>query len=289
MSYQGILRRLVPCAVAFALMPAAANAQVAGQTSPSRDTPAVMPAPGPAPTPAPAPMAPTPRRAAPTFSWTGFYIGGNLDYIQTDAATTFDPLPSAAQFINLLPTTLHPDPTGVAIRIVGGANHQAGHFVIGGEGDISFANPDGFVDLTPIPQNNGTPFPGAGALHAGMSSDWIITGRGRAGVVFGRLLVYGAGGVAFGHVRYYAETDFRPAGTTDYVADYFKNKTGWTAGGGAEIRINQHFSARGEYRYTDLGSESVTVNPTPALPPFQVAYSWQTKLQSYGGGIVIHF
>lgn len=286
MRYQRILRRLVPCAAAVVLMPAAATAQTTGQPAPTRNTPAVVAAPVPESTPA---LAPTPRRAPATFSWTGFYVGGNVDYVQTDAATTFDPLPSAAQFINLMPTTLHPDPTGAAIRIQGGANQQMGHFVIGGEGDISFANPDGFVDVTPIIQNNGSPFPGTGALHAGMSTDWIITGRVRAGVVFGRVLVYGAGGIAVGSVNYYAETDFRPAGTTDYLADFVKTKTGWTAGGGAEIRINRHLSARGEYRYTDLGSESRTVDPVPALPPFQVAYTWQTKLQSYSGGLVIHF
>jgi outer membrane immunogenic protein len=36
------------------------------------------------------------------------------------------------------------------------------------------------------------------------------------------------------------------------------------------------WTAKFEYLYYDLGKENVTVNATPLLPPFQVAYSWKT-------------
>ena len=35
--------------------------------------------------------------------------------------------------------------------------------------------------------------------------------------------------------------------------------SGWTAGLGAEFAINQHWSLKGEYRYTDLGSETMNL------------------------------
>src|SRR5437763_8728097 len=46
------------------------------------------------------------------FTWTGFYLGGNAGYGWGHADTDFDPLPDAATFVNLAPTTLDPDPSG---------------------------------------------------------------------------------------------------------------------------------------------------------------------------------
>jgi outer membrane immunogenic protein len=122
-----------------------------------------------------------------------------------------------------------------------------------------------------------------------MYTDWIATARARAGIAFGRVLVFGAGGLAFGSVRYQADTDFRPLGTGNYPADITRTRTGWTVGGGAEIRANKRLGAKVEYRFLNLGRESATVNSTPTLPPLQVAYTWQTKISCYSGGIVVHF
>jgi len=51
--------------------------------------------------------------------------------------------------------------------------------------------------------------------------------------------------------------------------------TGWTAGGGAEWLLDQHWSAKIEYQFVDLGSETVriigipcpTTGPNTCLPP----------------------
>jgi outer membrane immunogenic protein len=233
---------------------------------------------------------PAPTIAAPSlFRWTGVDLGLSVDFGGTNAATLFDPLPSAAAFGSLMPTTLHPDPRGPSYRLAAGINWQMKALVIGGEGDFSWFNPDGSADLTPIIRNDGTPFPGAGALHASMYSDWIATARARAALGFGRVLVFGTGGLVFGSVRYQAETDFRPAATFDYAADIMKTKTGWTVGGGTEIRVSHRWGTKVEYRYANLGNQSATVNSTPVLPPFQVAYTWQTKISNFSGGIVVHF
>jgi outer membrane immunogenic protein len=47
------------------------------------------------------------------FNWTGFYVGGNVGYGWGNGDTSFTPLPTATTFINLAPTTLSPDPSGV--------------------------------------------------------------------------------------------------------------------------------------------------------------------------------
>jgi outer membrane immunogenic protein len=224
------------------------------------------------------------------YRWSGFYLGGHVDFGRGMADTTFDPKPDSTQFANLKPVTLSPDPNGTGFRISGGVNHRAGIFLIGGEGDWGQPNTDGEVTQSPIIQNSGNPFPGTGFIAAGQSTDWIVTGRVRAGCVFAnRVLVYGAAGLAYASVNYYAETDFRPAGTTDYLADFNKKKLGWTIGIGAEYRLNRMFGIQGEWRFMDLRDESTTVDPVPALPPFQMQYTWKTQSSTVSVGGIIHF
>ncbi len=109
-----------------------------------------------------------------------------------------------------------------------------------------------------------------------------------------RLLIYGTGGLAYGHVNYSANSDFRPGVPTQilffqYPVSLSKTKTGWTVGGGAEVGINKHWSWKAEYLYYDLRKESLTANPVPANPPFQVAYTWETKAHTFNAGINFRF
>jgi outer membrane immunogenic protein len=216
----------------------------------------------------------------PSYNWSGFYIGGNVGYGWGDADTSFNPLPSAAAFVNLAPTTLGPDPQGVVGGVQAGYNWQAGKFVVGLEADIQASDIHGTAVVTPIIQNNGTPFPGAGFLAASQRIDWFGTVRARAGFTpVDRLLLYVTGGLAYGNVSYSAQTDFRPGGTIQYPAAFSRTKVGWTAGAGAEWAFAQNWSAKVEYLYIDLGNESTIANPLPANPPFQVGYNWRTTEQ----------
>ena len=56
------------------------------------------------------------------------------------------------------------------------------------------------------------------------------------------LLLYGLGGVEFGHFVY-------PRGREAIGGNNGKWVPGYTAGAGAELRITDHWSLRGEYRY----------------------------------------
>ena len=40
-------------------------------------------------------------------------------------------------------------------------------------------------------------------------------------------------------------------------------RTGWTAGGGVEYRIDQRWSAKIEYLFVDLGTETVRITASP--------------------------
>src|SRR6267142_3680192 len=46
------------------------------------------------------------------FNWTGFYVGGHFGRGMGHANMKVDPLPSAAQFVNLSTQSLHTDPAG---------------------------------------------------------------------------------------------------------------------------------------------------------------------------------
>jgi outer membrane immunogenic protein len=194
----------------------------------------------------------------------------------------------------MTPTTLRPNPSGFLGGAQGGYNWQTGHFVIGGEADISWSRMSGTATVTPIIKNNGTPFPGAGFLTAHQDTKWFGTIRPRAGIAFDRVLLYGTGGLAYGRVNYSANSDFRPGVPTSilffqYPASLSKTKTGWTVGGGVEVGINQHWSWKAEYLYYDLGNQSITANPIPANPPFQVSYRWETKAHTFNAGINFRF
>jgi outer membrane immunogenic protein len=232
-------------------------------------------APAPATTTIAAPAPAPPSMASGSNSWTGFYLGVSIGHGWGSSDTAFNPLPSATQFVNLAPQTLHPDPSGILGGGQVGFDWQRSHFVLGAEFDFLASGMDGTKTITPITQNNGTPFPGAGFVSAHQDTDWVGMFRPRLGITpVPRLLVYGTGGVAFAHVTEFAITDFRPVGTTRYPAFFDETKTGWVVGAGAEVRIARRFSVKGEYLHYDLGKDSQTVNAIPLLPPFQVAYTF---------------
>jgi outer membrane immunogenic protein len=230
-----------------------------------------------------------------SYTWKGGYIGGHVGWGRGRANTTFTPLPNATQFIDMTPTTLRPDPSGFNGGAQGGYNWQTGRFVMGGEADISWSKMSGTATVTPIIKNNGTPFPGAGFLTAHQDTTWFGTVRGRMGITpTPRVLVYGTGGLAYGHVNYSANSDFRPGVPTpilffQYPASLSKTKAGWTAGGGVEVGISKHWSWKAEYLYYDLRKESLTANPVPVNPPFQVAYAWETRAHTFNAGINFRF
>ncbi|HMF90239.1 MAG TPA: outer membrane protein [Candidatus Angelobacter sp.] len=294
LSVKSVPRRLA--FVALALTAAAAY----GQQQPSQEKEtnsldavllaSAAPAPPKVEVTAPALPAPPPPPSS-GFNWTGFYVGVNIGWGSGSADTFVNPLPTAAQFINLKPQTLSPDPSGIMGGGQVGFNWQHGHFVLGAEFDMSASGMDGTKTVTPIIQNNGTPFPGAGFVSAHQDTDWVASLRPRLGVTLvPRLLVYGTGGVAWAHVTDFAITDFRPVGTTRYPAFIDDTKTGWIAGGGAEIGLSRRWSVRGEFLHYNVGTDSRTVNAIPLLPPFQVAYTiGDTTANTFNFGLNFRF
>ncbi|HEY0144569.1 MAG TPA: outer membrane beta-barrel protein [Methylovirgula sp.] len=202
----------------------------------------------------------------PVFSWTGVYIGGQVGYEW--GRTTFATVnPVTGVIAGGFPAI---DEQGVVGGGHVGYNYQLGGlglgfggFLVGIEGDVNGASYTGSELL------------GVTTLRERTPVDASI--RGRVGITFDRFLVYGTDGVAFGSIRESLTTPiFSGSATTGRV--------GWTVGGGLEYAIDNNWSVRAEYRYTDYGrfNESfatvrlpVTLRYHPTDNRVQVGFSYK--------------
>jgi outer membrane immunogenic protein len=157
--------------------------------------------------------APAPNYYSSAYNWIGPYVGATLGYEWGSVSNN--------------PT----HPTGVAGGAEAGFNWQHGNFVYGLEGDINLSA----ADDTFAPWQ--------------FSNPWFGTVRGRAGIAFGNVLVYGTAGVAFGGL------------TADTAANLSETHTGfgWTAGGGAEVGFTPHWSAKAEWLFLDFSDHNFSV------------------------------
>jgi outer membrane immunogenic protein len=232
---------------------------------------------------------------APVTNWSGLYVGGNLGYGWGSGNTDFSFLPSPAEF-GLNNTTLGARSSGVIGGAQLGYNWQIGSVVTGVEADIQGSGIKGSARAPAIPT--------IVLLESSLSSEhklsWFGTVRGRLGVtVTPELLLYGTGGLAYGRVDASANwfEPFEVGGLhfqQQAPASVSKTKIGWTAGAGAEWMFARNWSAKLEYLYVDLGSESaigdVTTNfPDPGVPGLKVGYTWHTRENIARVGVNYHF
>jgi outer membrane immunogenic protein len=227
---------------------------------------------------------------APVRNWSGFYIGGNLGYGWRNGNTDFSFLPTPAAF---------GDNNGsLGIRstgVIGGAqigyNWQIGPLVTGIEADVQGSDIKGSARATATFFGTAVPDPQV-VPSSETKLAWFGTVRGRLGVtVTPDLLLYGTGGLAYGRVDASANTHlFVPDGSpfAESPASVSKTKVGWTAGAGAEWMFARNWSAKLEYLYLDLGSDSAIGNVTPATG-FQVGYTWHTRENITRVGVNYHF
>ena len=179
----------------------------------------------------------------PIYSWTGFYIGGQVGYSFGDDHL-YEYLTSSGAYTNFEKKY---NVSGVFGGIYGGGNYQIGSFVLGLEGDIEGGSiKGGWRDV---------PVGGAGDTSINIQGSL----RGRLGFAVDQTLFYGTGGLAVAEVNHtYSNLVTGINETTSSV------RTGWTAGAGVEMALTPNILARVEYRYTDYGMsryDSVTSFP----------------------------
>jgi len=229
------------------------------------------------------------------FTWTGFYFGGNAGYGWGHADTDFQPLPDAVTFFSLEPRELSPDPGGFIGGGQIGYNYQWKWLVLGAETDFQGTDIEGHDSLFNFPDTTGAGNGPGAFLFAHERMQWLGTVRGRIGFApICRLLIYGTGGFAYGNVDYSANTNFDNGIT--YPVDFTETKTGWTAGGGVEYALTNHWTVKAEYLHYDLGDAHRTqheliggVPPGPPAPPFFVHYSFDTSGEIVRAGLNFKF
>ena len=200
------------------------------------------------PTKAPAPFAPPP----PPLTWAGPYAGINLGAAWNNAK--FSDLGAGGLLFGADPGANDPfwSSTKAGFTVGGqlGYNFQTGNVVYGIEGDLNWV--DGRSSIAFVPPLRGL------SLTATSDFDWMATVRGRLGLAFSQVLVYGTGGVAFAHFS--DAWGFTFLGGNAFTRD--DTRTGWTAGGGVEYMFSRHWTARIEGLYADFGSDTfAVVNP----------------------------
>jgi outer membrane immunogenic protein len=180
------------------------------------------------------PTAPPPYRApglvaVPLHSWTGYYIGAQLGYGWGPSSGTQN---ADGTFFPVVPHSI--DSRGALAGGHIGFNYQTEALVVGAEADIEASNLNGSTAIVAFDQT----------YFFNVKADTLASVRGRVGWAQDRLMLYGTGGVAWGHV------------TTPPLNALDGWRTGWTAGAGAEYALPRSWSAKIEYRYTDLGRAS---------------------------------
>jgi outer membrane immunogenic protein len=178
----------------------------------------------------------------PIFTWTGFYVGVNAG-----GAFRVNNNFNNGVFIPGLGFVANNNANNA--RFIGGGqagiNWQINQFVLGVEGD---------GQVLVGSNNNNNNFFGFG--NNGNNTRFLGTVRGRGGIAFDRLLVYGTGGVAFGTGP--TINNFNPfllgAGPFFNNATNSNNwRVGYAVGAGVEYAFLNNWSVKLEYLYTDLG------------------------------------
>jgi outer membrane immunogenic protein len=192
------------------------------------------------------PMVPPPV----VFTWTGCYIGIEGGVKSARNRTTYG--------VNTLTTPVVApgtqasadyDFTGGLIGGTVGCNYQVGNWVFGVEGDGSWTSGSASAVETANP-----------AFSVRSEERWLATYRGRVGYTFTpNWLVYVTAGGASTSIRF--SNFFAATGVPSITQT--NTLTGWTAGGGMEYAINNHWSIKGEALYIDYGRSSYF---TPTAP-----------------------
>lgn len=231
----------------------------------------------------------TPAAATPV-NWTGFYVGGDIGGLSRKGRGESDFFEQSS-----LPHTFQGQSISASSAAGGvhaGFNWQfAPSWVIGIEGDWQWTR----SQFSGCRQTFIDPFgcvvgPFTGLISVGDDIHSFGTARGRLGIAFDRMLVYGTGGVAFTDVRTSMSVDCSDLGCSSGIpgtaaAEFSQHKTGWVAGGGLEWMFMPNWAVRAEYLHADFGNLTHTLFMAPincanfALIIGTCGVSWSREMQ----------
>lgn len=131
-------------------------------------------------------------------------------------------------------------------------HYFASRLMLGVELDMSFAN---YSDLAQVLSYRAT-----GTGTANEQLEYLSSLRARAGYAVGPWTPFVTGGIAWASTRF-SRTDLT---TGNEDASPSNVRVGWTVGGGVDYRLDQRWSTRLEYLYTNLGLTGFIFAAAPA-------------------------
>lgn len=200
---------------------------------------------------APAPAVMPPAQTA-AFDWSGGYVGLQFGALDGDLDLAGENLS------NNNTTSDEIDVSGHEIGVFAGYNWVgANSLVYGIEAEINTSDVDG--------DSPGVPGPSFGFIRNGIDAEIDSTAalRGRLGYAMGRGLLYGTAGIAYARVSLDGTPGGGGAGGGAGGGPFNPSKTlmGWTIGAGYEHAINDQWTVRLDYRYSDLDGDFNFVAP----------------------------
>jgi len=191
--------------------------------------------------------APAPAYLPPPFTWTGFYIGGNIggawaqdSWSDSLFSLTWNNSSNNGRFIG----------GGQA-----GFNYQLGYFVIGLEGDFDWVGHQNNSTTVVIPTI-------ANSVQVVSNDTRISTLAGRFAFAADRWLIYGkAGGGWVGNNGFTVNN----LTTGQSLSTSSNTVSGWLLGAGVEWALTPNWTVKAEYDYLGLGSRTVTI-PGTVIP-----------------------
>jgi len=210
----------------------------------------------------------------PVFSWTGFYIGGNLggsSFTQNFKGTQATPFGSTAFSGNA-------GSNGDSGLLGGGQigfNYEfPAHVVVGIEADGDWSDVTGTAGACATFTSGGFAGLPAGCATNNTSFKDFGTVRGRLGYAlpWGPVMIYGTGGWAWANVSGNSTVNCLGIGCgaaslpfTGGTATFSNTPSGWTAGGGIEWAFLPNWTARMEYLHLEFDNVLTNYSSTTSL------------------------
>jgi outer membrane immunogenic protein len=238
--------------------------------------------------------------AAQAQNWTGFYIGANTGVGWGKTSSINQPVDRISEgFFLSTATDFAPGSFDTSVHQSGwvgglqaGFNWQVGALVFGVEADIQKSAIGGrrSRQAFALPLIWGTA--GSFDVNAESSLDWFGTVRGRLGfLITPDFLFYGTGGLSYGGIENSGAVVLAPSvqpsgilisiGSSSfgcfttaaaptsvcYAGSGTGTRIGWTAGLGAEWKLDANWSVKLEYLHMQLPGMSINlVSPPPSTP-----------------------
>ncbi|WP_455480960.1 outer membrane protein [Bartonella sp. B12(2025)] len=222
-----------------------------------------------------APVAPV--IVAPTFSWTGLYIGGQIGGFSSKPKMDIITKGKNVSFNQ----DLVPKPSGFMGGLYAGSNIDLSNgLILGVDTDIMWSDkddskttptydiiPDHLTYINSILKESGIKI-GDKVLKAGdkrthnftLKQKWAGATRVRIGFAAERIMPYIAGGVAYTQLQdiksiLITEKDKGGVLASGNISDEKKTLVGYTLGAGIDLAMTNNVILRAEYRYSDFGKK----------------------------------